>query len=188
MSEATLSKEDRQALLEIARQTLQQCALQGKLKGHLGEPTREALRAPGGAFVSLHKRGELRGCIGTFQGEGLLCHTIESMAYAAGWEDPRFPHLEARELEQVDIEISVLSPLRKITEVKEIEVGKHGICISRGFRRGVLLPQVATEYGWDRETFLEHTCLKAGLPPDAWKKGATIEIFSAQVFGEKDAE
>jgi uncharacterized protein len=187
MGETKLSREDRLALLQIARQTLQHCAEHGRLKGtRLEPPTREALQARCGAFVTLHKQGELRGCIGSFHGEGHLCHTIESMAYAAGWQDPRFSPLGADELDQLEIEISVLSPLRKITDVSEIEVGRHGICISQGRHRGVLLPQVATEYGWDRETFLAHTCRKAGLPTDAWKQGATIEIFSAEIFGEKD--
>ena len=187
MGETKLSREDRQALLQIARQTLQHCAHHGRLKGsRQGTPTRQALLAPCGAFVTLHKHGELRGRIGSFHGEDHLCRTIESMAYAAGWQDPRFPPLDPDELEEVEIEISVLTPLRPITDVKEIEVGKHGICISQGRRRGVLLPQVATEYGWDRETFLAHTCRKAGLPADAWKQGATIEIFSAEIFGEKD--
>lgn len=174
--------------MRIARQTLQQGAEKGKPKSRPLEPASEALRAQGGAFVTLHKRGQLRGCIGTFQGEGHLGRTIEAMAYAAGWQDPRFPGLEASELEEVEIEISVLSPLRQITDVKEIEVGRHGIHITKGWHRGVLLPQVAVEQGWDRETFLAQTCRKAGLTPDAWKEGATIEIFSAEIFGEKDAE
>jgi len=94
--------------------------------------------------------------------------------------------LSKEELSEIDIEISVLTPMRKITDVNEIEVGKHGILMSRGICQGVLLPQVATEYNWDRQTFIEHTCLKAGLPTDAWKDPeTTIEIFSAQVFGEK---
>ena len=188
MSETKLSREDRLALLQIARATLQHCAHHGRLHGsRLEAPTRETLLAQRGAFVTLHKHDELRGCIGTFSGEGHLCRTIESMAYAAGWQDPRFPPLDADELPQLEIEISVLTPLRPITDVNEIEVGKHGICISQGHYRGVLLPQVAVEYNWDRETFLAHTCRKAGLAPDAWKHGAVIEIFSAEIFGERDS-
>jgi len=106
---------------------------------------------------------------------------------SASLNDPRFPPLTEEELRDIDIEISVLSPLKEIQDVSEIEVGRHGIYITRGYQSGVLLPQVATEYGWDRETFLQHTCQKAGLPPDAWKQeGTKIEIFDAQVFGEKD--
>lgn len=185
MGEFKLSAEERATLLQLARRTLERCAAEGKFHPVAEEPRSEALKASAGAFVTLHKHGQLRGCIGTFHGEGHLCRTVESMAYAAGWQDPRFPRLRPEEVDQVDIEISVLSPLRRITDINEIQVGKHGICISHGFHRGVLLPQVATEQGWDRETFLTHTCLKAGLPPDAWQKGATIEIFSAEVFGER---
>lgn len=140
-----------------------------------------------GAFVTLHKHGDLRGCIGTFRSDKNVADVVKDMALASAFEDPRFPPLGLDELDEVDIEISVLSPLRKIKDVNEIEVGKHGLYISRGFKSGVLLPQVATEYNWDRETFLVHTCLKAGLPEDAWKDPATrIEIFTAEVFGEKD--
>ena len=127
----------------------------------------------------------LRGCIGHIIGILPLKETIQKMSVASSTQDPRFPPVELSELNNIDIEVSVLSPPKKISNPEEIEVGKHGIVISKGFFKGVLLPQVATEQGWDRETFLEHTCLKAGLPTDAWKKGATIEIFSAQVFGEK---
>ena len=109
------------------------------------------------------------------------------MAWAASKNDPRFNEVEADELDDIDIEISVLSPLRKISDVKEITVGKHGIYIIRGGRRGTLLPQVAVEQGWNRETFLRHTCMKAGLPPDAYKdEGTDIYIYDAVVFGEKE--
>ena len=142
---------------------------------------------PCGAFVSLHKQGGLRGCIGTFIGLRPLVNTVQEMAISASLNDPRFPPVSEDELKEIDIEISVLSPLREIKDLSEIEVGRHGIYITRGYLSGVLLPQVATEYAWDRDTFLQHTCQKAGLPPDAWKQeGTKIEIFSAQVFGEKD--
>lgn len=140
-----------------------------------------------GAFVTLHKHGELRGCIGTFRSDKNISEVVQDMAIAAAFEDPRFPQVRADEMDDIDIEISVLSPLRRVNDINEIEVGKHGLYISRGFRSGVLLPQVATEYNWDRETFLVHTCLKAGLPENAWKDPATrIEIFTAEVFGEKE--
>jgi AmmeMemoRadiSam system protein A len=140
-----------------------------------------------GAFVTLHKHGELRGCIGTFRSDKNIKEVVQDMAIAAAFEDPRFPPLKKEELDEVDIEISILSPLKRIKSIDEIEVGKHGLYITRGFRSGVLLPQVATEYNWDRETFLVHTCLKAGLPEDAWRDPATkIETFTAEVFGEKD--
>ncbi len=140
-----------------------------------------------GAFVTLHKKGELRGCIGTFRSDKNIDEVVREMALASAFEDPRFSPLQPEEIDEIDIEISVLSPLRKIKDISEIEVGKHGLYISRGFRSGVLLPQVATEYNWNRETFLIHTCLKAGLPEDAWKDPSTrIEVFSAEVFGEKE--
>jgi AmmeMemoRadiSam system protein A len=107
------------------------------------------------------------------------------MAVQAAVGDPRFPAMESEELDKINIEISVLSELEKIDDINKIEVGKHGILIRKGFYSGLLLPQVATEYGWDRNEFLEHTCFKAGLPADAYKSGADIYIFSAEVFGEK---
>lgn len=139
-----------------------------------------------GAFVTLHKKGQLRGCIGNMIGQGPLVETIREMAISAATGDPRFHHVTPDELSEIDIEISVLTPLERIDDASKIEVGKHGIMMRRGSYQGVLLPQVATEYGWDRETFLEHTCHKSGLPADAWKDSETeIYIFSAEVFGEK---
>jgi len=141
------------------------------------------LKESRGAFVTIHKRGQLRGCIGYIEGRGPLHKTVEEMAEAAAFRDPRFPPVTEKELKDLDVEISVLTPLRKITDVNEIEVGKHGIYIKKGWYSGLLLPQVATEYGWDRQTFLEHTCQKAGLPPQAWKdRNTEIYIFSADIF------
>ncbi len=185
MEEKELSSEEKKELLRIAREAVTSCFRGGKV-----EPRRdlEGLRERRGVFVTIHKRGALRGCIGVFTSDKPLYETTAEMAVSAAFRDPRFPPLGAGELDEVDFEISVLSPLREIDDIAEIEIGKHGIYITRGLNRGVLLPQVATEYGWNVETFLEQTCLKAGLPPDAWKKGAKIEIFSAQVFGEKEDE
>ena len=136
-----------------------------------------------GAFVTIQKRGELRGCIGYIEGHGPLHKTIEKMAEAAAFNDPRFTPVKEKELPELDIEISVLTPLKRITDVSEIQVGKHGIYIKKGWSSGLLLPQVATEYEWDRHTFLEHTCQKAGLPSNAWKeKDTEIYIFSADIF------
>jgi hypothetical protein len=106
------------------------------------------------------------------------------MAVAAATEDPRFPPVSSQEMKDIAIEISVLTPLRTISDPTEIKVGRDGIVIEQGFYRGLLLPQVATEYGWTREEFLDHTCLKAGLAKGCWRQGATIKIFSAQVFNE----
>ena len=136
-----------------------------------------------GAFVTIQKKGQLRGCIGYIEGRGPLYQTVEEMAEAAAFRDPRFTPVTEKELADLNIEISVLTPLKKITDVNEIEVGKHGIYIKKGWYSGLLLPQVATEYGWDRQTFLEHTCNKAGLPSNAWKdKSTEIYIFSADIF------
>ena len=178
-----LTDEERSLLLQTARRTLEEYLTSGrKLEADVGAP---ALQRPRGAFVTLHKQGRLRGCIGTFEAQGPLLQTVQRMAIAAATTDPRFDSVQGGELPELDLEISVLSPLQKVS-AEEVEVGVHGIYVTRGFKRGVLLPQVATENNWDRETFLNHTCLKAGLPSSAWRDAdVTIEAFSAEVFGEK---
>ena len=143
-----------------------------------------ALQTPQGAFVTITIGGELRGCIGTFREDTPLYRTVAQMAVAAAKEDPRFPPLSAAELPKIHVEISALTPMKPVADVRDIEVGRHGLYITRGFNSGVLLPQVATEYGWDRTTFLEQTCRKAGLPKNAWQEGAKILSFEAEVFGE----
>ena len=141
------------------------------------------LRENRGAFVTINKNGRLRGCIGYIEGRGPLYKTVEEMAEAAAFRDPRFSPVKENELSELEIEISVLTPLRKVTDVNEIEIGRHGIYLKKGWYSGLLLPQVATEYGWDRQTFLEHTCQKAGLPIHSWKdKDTEIFIFSADIF------
>ncbi len=142
-----------------------------------------------GAFVTLHKHGQLRGCIGYIVGIAPLLDTIQRMAIASAFEDPRFPQLEKEEFKYLNIEISVLTPLKKVRDISEIEIGRDGLLIKKGFYQGLLLPQVAEEEGWDVETFLKHTCLKAGLYPDAWKERDTIiEKFSAQIFAKDIGE
>jgi len=180
--EKDLSSRDKKTLLEIARMMIQQGPA-GKAADI--DVASEVLKEQRGAFVTLKKHGQLRGCIGTFEARGPLFRTVEEMAQAAAFNDPRFPPVTTEELRDLSIEISALTPLRKVGSIDEIEVGKHGIYIIRGFYRGVLLPQVATEYGWDKITFLEETCHKAGLPADAWKdKDTEIFIFSAEVFSD----
>jgi hypothetical protein len=182
----TLSDQEQRELLRIARATLREFLTTGRMPP--GSPHKESLLAPGGAFVSLHAHGDLRGCIGTFADATPLFRTIQEMAVAAAVRDPRFEPVAPEELGAVEIEISVLSSLQAVKSPAEVEVGRHGIHISRGRYRGVLLPQVATEHGWDRDTFLAQTCRKAGLPPDAWTQpGTVIEVFSAQVFSERTA-
>ncbi len=143
-----------------------------------------ALQTPQGAFVTITIGGELRGCIGTFREDTPLYRTVAQMAVAAAREDPRFPPLTVAELPKIHVEISALTPMKPVADIREIEVGRHGLYITRGFNSGVLLPQVATDYGWDRTTFLEQTCRKAGLPKNAWQEGAKILSFEAEVFGE----
>jgi len=127
----------------------------------------------------------LRGCIGYIKAYKPLWETVQEMAIAAAFHDPRFPSLKPDEVKQLTFEISVLSPFKRIKDINEIEVGKHGLYMVRGYRSGLLLPQVATEYKWDRETFLQETCYKAGLPLDSWKdKETEIYIFSADYFGD----
>jgi AmmeMemoRadiSam system protein A len=138
-----------------------------------------------GAFVTLKKRGQLRGCIGYIKAIKPLGETVQEMAVAAAFHDPRFPSLKPDEVRDLTFEISVLSPLKRIKDINEIEVGKHGLYIVRGYKSGLLLPQVAVEYEWDRESFLQETCCKAGLPPQAWMdKETEIYIFSADYFGD----
>jgi AmmeMemoRadiSam system protein A len=138
-----------------------------------------------GAFTTLYVRGQLRGCVGYVLPVASLYRTIAETARAAAFEDPRFPQLSKQELPDLKIDISVLSPLVAI-KPEEVEVGRHGLVVSMGFRRGLLLPQVPVEHGWDRITFLQQTCRKAGLPPDAWTKGASLQAFTAEVFGEEE--
>lgn len=181
-----LRPDERRALLELARSSIA-AALGEKVSA--GVPICSAvLDEKRGAFVTLHRHGRLRGCIGYVRAVKSLRETVAEMAVQAALHDPRFSPLSKDELPEVDIEISVLSPLEEVADVSTIEVGTHGLVVQDGARSGLLLPQVAVEQGWDRETFLDHTCLKAGLPAASWKrKGVVIMAFTAEVFGERDA-
>ncbi|MDY7031909.1 MAG: AmmeMemoRadiSam system protein B [Thermodesulfobacteriota bacterium] len=178
-----LNKEEKKTLLHIAKTTIECKAKKQEVpEFHI---TSDVLREKRGAFVTLHKRGGLRGCIGNIRGNNPLYMTIRQMASAAAFDDPRFPPVTKEELADLDIEISVLTPLRIVEDVGEVEVGKHGIYIEKGYQSGLLLPQVATEQRWDRMTFLEQTCYKAGLPKNAWReKDTRVYIFSADIFSE----
>ncbi len=181
-----LSDEAKKKLLEIARRSIEQYLKKREFPRLLvmeGE-----LLEKGAAFVSLHKGGELRGCIGFTEPVRPLYETVCQSAIFAATQDPRFHPLTLSELEEIDLEISVLSPLEKVENPQEIRVGYHGLMICRGTRRGLLLPQVATEYGWDRNTFLSQTCRKAGLPPEAWKQDTEIYCFHCEVFGEEEKD
>jgi len=182
----TLNKELEQAqkdlLLKTAREAIELYLLKGKtLELHIED---DLLNEPRGAFVTLKKEGKLRGCIGLPLPAKPLLETIIEMAIAAATKDYRFQSIRLKEFPHTKIEISVLSIPKEINNVSEIKVGTHGLILSRGISKGLLLPQVPLEYDWDLETYLRHASLKAGLAEDAWKKGAKIEVFSAQVFSE----
>ena len=178
-----LGGEERALLLRVARS-----AIEAHLRGadHAPPEARGALAEPRGAFVTLRRRAdeELRGCVGLLRSERSLLETVSAMAVAAASEDGRFPPVTLAELSGLAIEISALGPMRPIRP-EQVEVGRHGLLLSLGRRRGVLLPQVPLEHGWDRETFLKHTCWKAGLPDDAWRDPAAELLgFTAIFFGE----
>ena len=180
-----LNEEEKKFLLGLARKTIRNF-----LDDHIEREKKyftENLKTESGAFVTLHKHGELRGCIGYVVGFKPLQDAIQDLAISAAFNDPRFPPLSKDEFDQIDLEISVLTPLEKVRSIDEIRIGRDGLMIKRPPFEGLLLPQVATEYNWDTETFLEHTCRKAGLPPDAWKDDSTeIWRFSAIIFSEKE--
>jgi len=173
---------DDQALLkQIAREAIS-CALEGRSYAVPG-PLPEILKTPCGAFVTLTIDHELRGCIGHITASDPLADTVREVAVAAAFDDPRFSPVTSKEWPRVDLEVSVLTPLERVTDIQAITPGVHGLYIRRGLRSGLLLPQVATEYGWDRTTFLEQTCRKAGLRKTDWKEPDTeIYWFRAQVF------
>lgn len=187
MKDEYLNKKERQELITIARNSIIE-AVTGK--GQAGvEVTEGRLKEKSGAFVTIKKHGQLRGCIGYIIGVKPLYETVKDVAASAAINDPRFRPVSESELDELELEISALTPLSRIDNIDEIEVGKHGLYMKRGFYSGLLLPQVATEYGWDRETFLEQTCRKAGLSKDAWKDDSTeIYIFSAEVFDENNVK
>lgn len=178
-----LTPTQKRTLIEIAKR-----AIAAELKGEpldLPAISDPALMEHRGAFVTLKIDGALRGCIGTFVGTKPLIEVVADMAVQAAFHDPRFKPLGRDEFSRIHVEISVLSPLREISDIEEIEVGTHGIYIIKGPHHGVLLPQVATEYGWDTIQFLDQTCVKAGIWPGCWKDPETrILIFSAEVFDE----
>lgn len=178
-----LNEADQQTLLRIAREALVEY-LKLAVIPQVPEPG-ETLRQHCGAFVTLHKGKHLRGCIGVIEADQPLYITVAECAVWAALHDRRFSPVTNREVKDLHLEISVLSPPSEIAP-EDIKVGQHGLIVSRGGQRGLLLPQVAVEWNWDRERFLQETCRKAGLPPDAWLHGARIQAFTAQVFEETD--
>jgi AmmeMemoRadiSam system protein B/AmmeMemoRadiSam system protein A len=179
--EFNLTGEDKEKLLTIARKTISECIRNKKIPDF--KVGNEILQKNCGAFVTLKKAGALRGCIGHIIGDKPLFLVVKDMAIAAATQDYRFPPVTTSEIDDIEIEISVLTPMQKVNNVDEIEVGRDGLMIKRGYMSGLLLPQVPVEQGWDKQTFLEHLCYKAGLPSDAWKS-SELWKFQAIVFSE----
>lgn len=180
-----LSPSEKKELLTIARNTMETFVKTGKAPDVATKDPR--LNEVQGAFVTIRKHGALRGCIGNIIGQEPLYETVRDMAVSAASQDPRFPPLTAAELKDVDVEVSVLSKPHRVQDASQIQLGKHGVIVSNGFRQGVFLPQVAEETGWTKEEFLSELCSqKAGLPPDAWKDpNVSLYVFTADVFAEK---
>jgi AmmeMemoRadiSam system protein B/AmmeMemoRadiSam system protein A len=178
-----LNSQEQRELLKMARQVLERYVQKGEISPPADKDKKLAEKR--GVFVTLTKGGNLRGCIGYIKSVQPLYKAVAEMTVSAASRDPRFPPVTREELKDIRIEVSVLSPLQQVTDPGKVEVGKQGLLISRSGRSGLLLPQVATEQGWNREQFLQQTCVKAGLPPGAWKeKGTGIYAFTAQVFSE----
>jgi len=179
-----LSEETRRDLLRLARTSLE-AHFRGEETPRLASDRAEAFGETRGVFVSLHKNGELRGCIGTLSPHGELTGVVAEFARRAAFEDPRFPPLGAAELPSCRLEISVLTAPQPIAGLQDIEIGRDGLMLESRGRRGLLLPQVATEWGFDRERFLQEVSRKAGLSPDGWRDpGSRVWIFQAEVFSE----
>ncbi|MGA1862208.1 AmmeMemoRadiSam system protein A [Deferribacter thermophilus] len=180
-----LSFNSKKYLLNVARKTIEK-----KFNGKLYEPENipDELNFNSGCFVTLHTiSGDLRGCIGNFRNDINIVYNVRDMAIQAAFHDPRFTPLTKDELDNIIIEISILTPMQKVHDIEEIVVGQDGLYVKKGFFSGVLLPQVAVEHNWDKYEFLSYTCLKAGLPPDTWKKGGVdIYKFQAIIFDEKE--
>lgn len=179
-SKAEYSPEERQLLLQTAHAAIVSSLQRRELST---DPPSPHLAQPRGAFTTLYLNGKLRGCVGYPLAAFPLFQTVIETARSAAFEDPRFLPVTLEEVRQIAVSLSVLSPVRPIA-ADEIEIGRHGLIVSLGPRRGLLLPQVPLEHGWGRITFLEQTCHKAGLSLDAWRQGATIEAFTAEVFSD----
>lgn len=174
-------------LLALARETITQALKTGERRAAAAEPKEltEGMQAVRGGFVTLHKGGELRGCIGEIVPRREIWKVVREQALNAAFHDPRFSQLETEELGEIDIEISMLTPPKPVGSWREIEIGRHGMVLTKGGRSAVFLPQVAPEQGWGIEETLTHLAMKAGLPPDAWRSGAEFLVFEAQVIQEK---
>ncbi len=175
------SSEDRRLLLQLAREAIESLV---KAQTMPAPGQADVFAQVAGAFVTIHKRGQLRGCIGHVEPDERLGSVVTRCAVAAASADPRFTPVAPDELPDLHIELSILGPLEPIAQLSEIEIGRHGLVVEQGWDRGLLLPQVAVEWNWDRQTFAAETCRKAGLSPQAWTKGARMWRFEAEVFAE----
>lgn len=181
-TEPNYSREERTLLLQVARESILSLLQQREMLSFTPSPH---LSEPRGVFTTIYSKQKLRGCVGYPAAILPLYRAVAETARAAASEDPRFYPLGLDEAQHLRISISVLSPLQPIS-ADQLEIGRHGLVISQAARRGLLLPQVPVEHGWDRVTFLEQTCLKAGLPPNAWKSGTHIEAFTAETFADDE--
>ncbi len=178
-----LDDSDKAKLLNLARRTLENHFISGSIPDFQTDCPELLERK--GAFVSLHRGGDLRGCIGQLEPDRELYKVVQHCTLSAAFSDPRFPPLQQKEIDGLDIEISILTPFRRMERIEEINVGKQGLYIVQSHFRGLLLPQVAEQYRWDRIAFLEQTCRKAGLNESAWKDPETIiYTFEAEVFSD----
>jgi len=180
-AEGDFSAQERNFLLRVAHQSIEAVFDQREMSL---DPLSPRLAEPRGAFTTIYCRGGLRGCVGYVLPAKPLYRTVAETARAAAFDDPRFAPITREEAAVIDISLSILSLLFPIRP-EEVEVGRHGLVVAQAGHRGLLLPQVAVEHGWDRFTFLQETCRKAGLPADAWKHGATLQAFTAEVFGDR---
>uniref|UniRef100_C6E0H7 AMMECR1 domain protein n=1 Tax=Geobacter sp. (strain M21) TaxID=443144 RepID=C6E0H7_GEOSM len=179
----TLNSADKKLLLHLAREAVTSAVETGTVS--VRQVTEAHLQATKGCFVTIKRQGALRGCIGNFSSEKPLYLLVQEMAASAATRDPRFYPMKEEDLADFELEISVISPLQKIETPEEVVVGRHGLYLEKNFSRGVLLPQVAVEQGWDRETFLGQTALKAGLKKEDWKEGADLYVFTAEILAER---
>ena len=176
--------EERAVLLRLAHESILSALERREISL---TPPLPHLEEPRGAFTTIYSHGNLRGCVGYVFPVASLYRTVAETARAAAFEDTRFSPVSLQEAAELDVSLSILSPLRVISP-EEVEIGRHGLVVSQGGRRGLLLPQVPVEHQWDRVTFIEQTCRKAGLPLEAWRLGATLEAFTAEVFGDREAK
>jgi AmmeMemoRadiSam system protein A len=177
------TKDERAQLLRLAHESILSALEHREIPV---DPPSAQFAEPRGAFTSLYLRGQLRGCVGYILPVSPVYRAVADTARAAAFEDTRFHPVTLPEARDLEIELSILSPPQPIS-AEAVEIGRHGLLISMPGHRGLLLPQVPTEHHWDRQTFLEQTCRKAGLPLNAWQNGANIQAFTAEVFGDKDS-